>query len=463
MKTLSIIVVALFFSFLLFPPPTFASSFTVVINEVSWMGTNASTYDEWIELYNNSDSDIDLTGWSLIADDGTPTITFSFAINKTITSKGYYLLERTDDTTVDSIPFDVGYTGALGNSGEHLILKNDSGDTVDEVDCFGRWFAGNNTSKNTMERVDPEKSGSESSNWATNNGLITNGLDAGGNPIGGTPKAQNSVYLVGATITTISSARKLDEDTEVTVVGCVTAPVDVLGVDVFYLQDNTAGVRVKYSDDLPQNYRKNQLQVTGEVRKAWEEIYIKAGSVGSLEADCKKTNSKRVDTNEVGEEYEGLLVDLEGEVVETSGDTFWVDDGTEKAKIYIREETGVEKPYTRVGYGAKIKGIVSQWGEDNYRVLVYEQSGVEITPPDVPDIPDTPPYTGEVLGAAFIGGPATDFDELVQLPVTGAVNNSWMLGVAGLCLGLAGRLEGHFLCAKLVRVINGKKSPPKLI
>lgn len=46
----------------------------VVINEVAWMGTAADYRDEWIELYNNSQENIDLSGWSLSAADGTPDI-----------------------------------------------------------------------------------------------------------------------------------------------------------------------------------------------------------------------------------------------------------------------------------------------------------------------------------------------------------------------------------------------------
>ena len=53
--------------------PTFL---TVVINEVAWMGTEAAARDEWIELYNNTTSTIDITGWHLIAADGSPDITF---------------------------------------------------------------------------------------------------------------------------------------------------------------------------------------------------------------------------------------------------------------------------------------------------------------------------------------------------------------------------------------------------
>ena len=101
----------------------------VVINEVAWMGTAASAQDEWIELANNTDQDIDLNGWTLAAADGTPSI----ALTGTIPANGYYLLERTDDTTVSNIPAD--WTGSFGsglsNNGEVLVLRNDVNVVVD--------------------------------------------------------------------------------------------------------------------------------------------------------------------------------------------------------------------------------------------------------------------------------------------------------------------------------------------
>lgn len=99
----------------------------VVINEVAWMGTAASAQDEWIELKNNTDQDIALSGWILAAADGTPSI----ALTGTIPANGYYLLERTDDSTVSNIPADQVYTGDLNNNGEVLILRNDVNVVVD--------------------------------------------------------------------------------------------------------------------------------------------------------------------------------------------------------------------------------------------------------------------------------------------------------------------------------------------
>ena len=139
----------------------------VVINEIAWMGTVVSYNDEWIELYNNGDTAINLDGWTLKADDGAPEINLS----GTIHGKGFYLLERTDDETLPGVSADLIYKGALGNDGENLKLYNDSGGLIDQIICVDVWPAGDNATKQTMERI--------SSNWQ-------NSQDAGG-----TPKKEN--------------------------------------------------------------------------------------------------------------------------------------------------------------------------------------------------------------------------------------------------------------------------------
>ena len=85
------------------------SPLDVVISEIAWMGTTTSSADEWIELYNNTSSPIDVTGWTLSADDGTPSITLS----GTIPASSYWLLERTDDSTVPGVPADDTYSGSM--------------------------------------------------------------------------------------------------------------------------------------------------------------------------------------------------------------------------------------------------------------------------------------------------------------------------------------------------------------
>lgn len=133
------------------------------------MGTDNSASDEWIELYNNSADDVDLTGWKLEATDGRPTI----ELEGTIEAGKYFLLERTDDNSVPSVTADLIYSGALGNSGEWLKLFDAENNLIDEINATDGWPAGDNATKQTMERI-------AENSWANS---LKNG---------GTPKAQNS-------------------------------------------------------------------------------------------------------------------------------------------------------------------------------------------------------------------------------------------------------------------------------
>lgn len=174
-KILKITLVFLFFLF--FPLLVKATnSLDVVINEIAWMGTEISYSDEWIELYNNTNQTINLEGWVLKAKDGNPTIELAGKIRP----NDFYLLERTGDDTLPNILADQIYTGALDNKGEKLELYDNLGNLIDPVDCSSGWFAGDNKTKQTMERS-RVRPGSDPDNWQTSE-----------NP-GGTPKSENSV------------------------------------------------------------------------------------------------------------------------------------------------------------------------------------------------------------------------------------------------------------------------------
>ncbi|NTU99082.1 lamin tail domain-containing protein, partial [Candidatus Falkowbacteria bacterium] len=142
----------------------------ILINEVAWMGTASSSNAEWIELKNGADTEIDLSGWTLKAADGTPDI----ALSGKIASSSFYLLERTNDQTVSTVVADQVYPGALSNSNETLSLFDKSGVLIDSVIATSSWPGGNNTTKQTMERADD-------GSWLSS--LIPEG----------TPRATNSV------------------------------------------------------------------------------------------------------------------------------------------------------------------------------------------------------------------------------------------------------------------------------
>jgi len=161
----------------------------VVINEVAWAGSIDNSNDEWIELYNATSQAIDLSGW-YVEDD----YSLQYVIKSGVVSPhGYFLIEDVEES-VSNVSSDALIGLSLANSGDTLILKNADGVVIDSVNSGGgAWYAGNNTSKASMERIDPSVILDTADNFATaesGNG----GKSSGGSAIIGTPKGQNSVY-----------------------------------------------------------------------------------------------------------------------------------------------------------------------------------------------------------------------------------------------------------------------------
>ena len=112
--------------------------------------TQAASNNEWLEFFNSDSGEVDLSGWKLVAEDGSPDIDL-FGI---IVAHGYFLLERSSDEVLPTITADIvyPYKNALSNSGEKLFLKNSSGAIVDEINALAGWQAGDNNTKDTMQK-----------------------------------------------------------------------------------------------------------------------------------------------------------------------------------------------------------------------------------------------------------------------------------------------------------------------
>ena len=181
----------------------------IVFSEFAWAGTKASPNDEWIELYNLTDYPVDLTDWKLYAADLSPDITFvggdntdKTTINKIIEPHGYYLLERKNgndetDQTISNIFADWwgSFGSGLNNNGEVMRLKNPAGFEVDKITPNGSsgWFAGNVSTRASMEKVVMEENGNDFRNWLAFSGAST-AQDAKGDVVLGSPKSENSVH-----------------------------------------------------------------------------------------------------------------------------------------------------------------------------------------------------------------------------------------------------------------------------
>ncbi len=165
----------------------------VVLSEIGWAGTQHSSFDEYIELYNRTGYDIALDGWNIISDDDTPAV----ALLGSISAQSYFLLERTDDTTIPDYTADMLYTGSLSNNGEVLSLSFAS-TTIDSSPEItdGRWAFGDSDRFCSMERY-VDEDGSVNESWADALVEISPQRDIDDALICGSPGERNTIeYLI---------------------------------------------------------------------------------------------------------------------------------------------------------------------------------------------------------------------------------------------------------------------------
>ena len=98
---------------------------------------NPDTADwEWVELYNPTASAIDISGYTIV--DNGPNILATFPGSTSISATSYFTVVVYGDGTAQfSADYDPGsgnYNGALNNGGDSVILKDASGNIVDQVD-----------------------------------------------------------------------------------------------------------------------------------------------------------------------------------------------------------------------------------------------------------------------------------------------------------------------------------------
>jgi hypothetical protein len=139
------------------------------INEISWMGSSLGFTDEWIEFYNDSTADINLSNFTLF---GAGNSTLGINLSGVIKAKGYYLLSRNEETNPKSIlnikPDLVSSKVSITNSSFNIYLKNNSDQIVyDEVNTGGKApFAGSNGPiYATMSRITNATNGNDPLSW----------------------------------------------------------------------------------------------------------------------------------------------------------------------------------------------------------------------------------------------------------------------------------------------------------
>lgn len=282
----------------------------VVLNEIAWSGTSASTSDEWIELFNPTTKSVNLSGWTVYAGDGAPYVPLS----GTIAAGGYYLIERDDDTAVSNVSANlISAFSDLEDSGEDMYLARFSNGATTTIDsrtaaCGSSWCGGTLATRHSMERYGNNQSELAANEWGSALGeFILNGADAIGNSLKGTPGRKNSLsyqltktntltgdktilaahspYLVGRDGFTVNAGTTLTVEPGV-VVKVVSANTPSIAVNGTLVTNGTSGSPVTFTAFSDDNYggdMNGDGSATMPAAGSWRQILLSAtGGSSSL-------------------------------------------------------------------------------------------------------------------------------------------------------------------------------------
>lgn len=145
-----------------------------IFSEVAWAGSAISTADEWIELHNPGDQEVDLEGWQIVG--GPPDQpTFTVTLPSMNLAAGAVMLVANNEanhqfnlgqSALSATPDYVNAAISLSNTALRLELRSLDGEVIDRVGNGGVPFAGSALPHASMERIiDPLGDGSEPGSW----------------------------------------------------------------------------------------------------------------------------------------------------------------------------------------------------------------------------------------------------------------------------------------------------------
>lgn len=116
----------------------------VLFSEIFYDTPGTDADEEWIELYNPTSQQIDLTGYTIIDNNGTGS-SYTFPSGTVIDAQSYFTVASNQagfNALYTNDAYQYGGIPALNNGGDALLLNDGSGTTVDEVAWEGGASAG---------------------------------------------------------------------------------------------------------------------------------------------------------------------------------------------------------------------------------------------------------------------------------------------------------------------------------
>ena len=162
-----------------------------MINEIMYHPPGGSNALQFIELFNRSDSAVELSNWAF-----TKGIKFTFPAGSRIEPKGFLVLCRDRNAFLSHYgqvgPLLGPFTGRFSHKRERVELTDARGEVIDSIqysDSDG-WPKGADGYSSSLERICPFASGERPDNWAASNWPQTKGA-------AGSPGRRNDCFSAG--------------------------------------------------------------------------------------------------------------------------------------------------------------------------------------------------------------------------------------------------------------------------
>jgi len=310
--------------------------------------------EEWIEIFNNGEKEIDLIGWFLDDQEGQSS-PYQIKEGTKILPGEYLVFYRKETKIVLNNNFDsVRILDPEGNLFYEVLYQKAKEGYSFAINEREEWYWTSVLSPGEKNKFDQKEKKTQN--------------------IGLEKEAKNKVVLE----VPISEIRNQNLGDLVKVQGVVSVEPGVLGEQIFYLSGS--GIQIYfYKKDFPNLKVGDKIEVIGEAGESKGEKRIKISSKKDIKILERGISfqPKEINIGEINENLEGDLVIIKGRIVSSKPNYLYLNDGSGEIKIYFKKTTEIKKPRLKEDQWLKVIGIVSQDGKE-YRLLPRYQSDLEI-------------------------------------------------------------------------------------
>lgn len=342
---------------------------------------------EWLELYNNLDSETALTGWSVETESASGNVRSTVLPDITIPSKSYFVILEPD------VSFALEHKHVIGagdfnfyNSGVEIRLLDSFGTVVDREAYTGMASGRSLERMGIIDTADCRGFSQPSTDTIGIENTTFSETCWGGpsvpeeltdpdpeEPVDPDPEPEEPVKVISQ----INDVRDMAQGSIVSIRGVVTADENIIEDNVSFIQDATGGIKIRGDFEVSTDAL---YEITGTVKQLKDNPLIDVAEINELGITAKAL-SQEISSEELSE-HDDMLVKISGEIVgnfSTSFDVETTDNQTYRVSIPsgIQVEREKEDIVTVIG--------IVDYKTDRYRIFMRSAEDISVTKPEVED------------------------------------------------------------------------------